>query len=397
MIRHSRHRDSFPAGLAVVATLLGLGAASPTRASPALARTTATRAAEDPLVWPQGPAVATDGVDAALAGAGLRSRDFGPLRARLVDEAAAEATAIRAALAEVEQRLGAARAGFLAQDYAAMIVALTTAEAAAIAALPAGPACAATLWEIEFQLGLGLLTRAQPGDAERARARFALALALDEARRPVPGLYGPDVGLAFVQAVDEAARRPARPLQRALSPVDATVTIDCRALTPEAALRPGLHLVRVDAPGHRGRAEPLELDATLTVTLSPTRELQLGGWWQRGALDPASASARAAVHAFSGATRIVWLAETDAEARHVARLIVDGAVKRVARADRAGDAVVQALLVEAPPAPAQPRRTRRTGLWLGLAGAALGSVALGLGLGLGLREPTNAHLQLIVR
>ncbi len=390
MIRHARqtrHRDSFPARLAASLALLlaSAGTVTPAAAAPA----------EAVLVWPRNPGVSTDGLAAAMQDAGLRSRDFGPLRARMQTEHEAETTATRAALDAVEHGLASARAAFLSQRYDAMITALTTAETAAVATLPAGPLCAATLWEIEFQIGLGLLTRARPGDLEGARARFALALALDDVRRPIAGLYGPDVALVYVQSIDEAARRPARPVRPVLTPTDARLTVDCRRLPDEPALRPGLHIVRVDAPGHRPHTEVLPLtEPALHVTLLRTPDAPLGGWWRSSALDPASPSARTAVHAYSGAARVVWLDEVDA--RHVARLIVDGDIKRVARADSAGEAVVLALTTDAPaPTPTPPRPRKRLGLWLGLAGVALGGLALGLGLGLGL-PAADARLQLVV-
>jgi hypothetical protein len=188
-----------------------------------------------------------------------------------------------------------------------------------------------------------------------------------------------------------------RPVVTRVSPADAEVVVDCRALGAQAGLRPGLHVVRVDAPGHRpeARITALSDELELQATLAPTRDAPLGGWWQRGALDPASASARTAVHAYTGALRVVWLEE--AEAQHVARLVVDGVVRRIVRARTAGEAVVQALTADAPLQRADaPHKRRRTGLWVGLAGAALGSLALGLGLGLGLREPSGGHLQLVV-
>ncbi len=358
----------------------------------------ASGAPADPLlVWPRSSETATDGVDAAVREAGAVPREFGPLRARLISESEAQAVRTRAAIDATERGLIAAREAFLAQDYDAMIAALMTAEAAAVATLSSGPLCSATLWELEFQLGLAYTVRARDGDRERAHDRFGLALALDSERRPIPGLYGPDIGLGFLQAADDAVRRPERPVIVRVTPADAEVTIDCRTLntTTEALRRPGLHVVRVDAPGHRPEArvaalaDPLELKATL----QPTSGAPLGEWWRRGALDPTSASARAAVHAYTGVTRIVWLESS--EARHVARLVTEGVVRRVARADTAAEAVVQVLAIETPPPPTTPRRRSRTGLWVGLATVALGSVALGLGLGL--RDTSGPRLHLVVQ
>ncbi|MFZ6184668.1 hypothetical protein [Nannocystis pusilla] len=379
-----RHRDSSTrlarAGLAIAAVMAG---PRPADAAPA----------GEVTVWPLAPETPIEGADEAVRAAGLRPRAFASLRPRLEQEDEAARAAVRAALARVEQELAAARASYLAQQPDEMLSALARAEAEAIAALPPGPLCSATLWEVEFQTGLAYATRKGPGDAERAAARFALAWAVDAERRPLSGLYGPDVGLAFVQAVDAATRRPARPVPIEVAPRDARVAVDCRPLVVEAGLRPGLHAVRVDAPGHEASARVVEAE-TIAAAL-PEAPGGLGPWWVAGALVPTSASARAAVQRFAGTREVVWVEAADGQ--FVARRVVDGQPRRVARADSAAGAVRQAL-AEAGPGPRkadEPRR--RTGLWAGLAGAAVGSLALGLGLGLGLREPPEARLQLVVR
>jgi hypothetical protein len=381
-----RHRDSFPARIARGCVVW------------AVAVTARPAAAEEVLVWPRTPTTATAEAEAALRAAGHRPREFAGLRAQMIAEDAAAQAAARAALAEVERDLASARAAFLGQRYAEMIAALERAEATAVATLGAGPACVATVWELEFQLGLALLSRGQAGDAERARARFAVALAVDPQRRPEAGLYGPDVGLAFVQAVDAVARTPARPIAVTLAPDDAAIAVDCRPVT-EAGLRPGLHVVRVEAPGFNSEARVVEVGAAgeLQVALRADAAGPLGAWWVRGGLDPIGASARAAVQARVGAVQVIWLVEEDAQ--HVARAMSAGQLRRVARAATAGEAVVQVLAVPVPTRdrPAQQRRPRRrAGLWIGLASAALGGVALGLGLGLGLPAREQAHLKLVV-
>lgn len=386
-----RHRDSFTrlarAGLASVAVMAG---PRPADAAPG----------GEVTVWPLAPDTPIEGADEAVQAAGLRPRAFASLRARLEQEDEAARAAVRAALAKVEQALAAARASYLAQQPDEMLVALARAEAEAIAALPPGPLCSATLWEVEFQTGLAYATRKGPGDAERAAARFALAWALDAERRPLSGLYGPDVGLAFVQAIDVAARRPARPVRVEVSPRDARVVVDCRPLAVEAGLRPGLHAIRVDAPGHEASARVVEAEAI--VAALPETPGGLGPWWVAGALVPTSASARAAVQRFVATNEVVWVEAVDGQ--FVARRVVDGLPRRVARAESAAAAVRQALAAAEPTTRGAEPRTRavdkprrRAGLWAGLAGAAVGAVALGLGLGLGLREPPEARLQLVVR
>lgn len=374
-----------------LATIAGGAAIAALCASPAAA-------GEDVLVWPRSPGTRFDDVDPALRAAGHRPRDFAGLRARMIADSEADEVAAGAAFVGLEQALTAARGEFLAQRYDAMIAALLRAEAEILPFLSGGPGCSDALWELQFQLGLAYTARASPGDQDLARARFALALALDPDRRPVAALYGPDVGLAFVKTVDEQARKPARPVRVAVAPADATLTVDCRPLAPQAGLRPGLHYVHVDAPGHRPHASLVTLADTPTVERSlpadPARPL--GPWWTRGALDPTSASARAAVQALAGPVSVIWLDAADHG--HVARRMHAGQLVRTARADTAADAAVQALASPSParPTPQRPPR-RRTALALGLAGAALGSLALGLGLGLGLRDPAGPHLQLVVR
>ncbi len=341
------------------------------------------------------------GASAAATAEGHQLRELGPLRDRLLAEAAASSEATAKTLGAVESGLATARRAYLGQRYDDMIAGLERLETDAALALDGDPLCSATLWDIEFQLGLAYGARARPGDALRARDRYTLALALDPQRRPDGALYGPDVGFAFLQASD--SQRPLRPMRRAVLPVDASVRVDCRPLAELPGLRPGLHLLQIDAPGHAADARVLDLpaDAPIAATLRPDPTDPIGPLWVAGRLDPAEPSARAALRKLADDRPILWLAAT--ADGHLARLILEDGIRDPARGDSPGQAVTAALASlrssnNIPPRPRdeKPRNNRRTRLWVGLAAAAVTSVALGLGLGLGLRPHDSGRLQLIV-
>jgi hypothetical protein len=155
------------------------------------------------------------------------------------------------------------------------------------------------------------------------------------------------------------------PVRVAVIPADASVTVDCRPLAPLAGLRPGLHLVRVDAPGH-ARDDRVITSATMHRSRSSLPADPAPG--ARPVVAPRRPRSRVrerprARAIVAGPVRVVWLDATDAV--HVARLVLDGQLRRVARADVPGDAAVQVLAarrtVAARPAakhdaPASPHR-----------------------------------------
>jgi tetratricopeptide (TPR) repeat protein len=349
--------------------------------------------ARELLLWPRTPTTAVHGAEDAARREGHTLRELGPLRERLLAEADAQHEAAAKALAAVEAGLAAARRAYLEQRYDDMIAELERVEATAVAALDDEALCSATLWDIEFQLGLAHGAR---GDPQRARDRYALALALDPQRRPDSALYGPDVGFAFLQALDQ--QRPLRPVRSLVRPEDAGVRIDCRPLPALPGLRPGLHVLQVSAPGHAPEARVLELaaGAAIAAELRPEPSAPLGPLWVAGRLDIADASTRAALQRLADGRPILWLA-ADGD-RHLARLVLGDHLHDPARGDSPGQAVTAALRpITQPRAPAdKPRLTRRARLWVGLTTAALASLALGLGLGLGLRHPDSGRLQLVV-
>ncbi|MBL8972834.1 MAG: hypothetical protein JNK56_19765, partial [Myxococcales bacterium] len=328
-------------------------------------------------------------------------RELGPLRDRLLREAQADSEAAAQTLTAVEAGLAAARRAYLEQRYDDMISGLGRLESDAARALDGHALCSATLWDIEFQLGLAHGARARPGDELRARDRYHLALALDPQRRPDSALYGPDVGFAFLQALAE--QRPLRPVARAVVPADASVRVDCQPLADLAGVRPGLHLIQLDAPGFAREARVIDLgpDDRITAELRPDPDDPLGPAWLAGRLDPADPSARAAMLRFTAPLAFVWLAADGDGPRHLARLVDRDRLLDPARGDSPGQAVTAALASLRPatmPKPGRddkPRTNRRTRLWAGLTSAAVASLALGLGLGLGLRDPPGARLQLV--
>ncbi len=267
----------------------------------------------------------------ALRARGLEVLDFAPIEAALSTASERARAADARALERIEVGLQSAQAAYLAQRFDDMIAALVEIEARHLEVL-ARAANRALLWEVEFQLGLAYYTRAQPGDQDRADARFALALAVDGERRPLRELYGPQVSAAFAAQLGRRAAIPARPVSVEVSPGDAAVVVDGAALiaTGGAALtrslRPGLHVVWAAAPGYAAAAELTSIDTATTVALSlsaHTGEALIPGLavdWRDGRLRPDAGAARRALAAVAralGASAIVVVAapEPAAEAR----------------------------------------------------------------------------------
>jgi hypothetical protein len=266
----------------------------------------------------------------------------------------------RARRDRVEAALEAAQAEYLDLDFDGAITVLDAAEADAVAL--ARPGRCEGLWELVFRQGL---SRWAKGDEADAGARFELALALDPERRPLGELYGPDVTAAFLRAVQARSARIARPVPLRTRPVDAKVEIDCHAVDEaELSLRPGLHAVRVAAPGFEPWSGVVDLRAEGSIEV---------------ALEPM-------LDAHAPVQRSVESADADAV----------GPVERA-----------QATPVIGPGDRGDPRRrsdepTRRPVLrtwwfWTIVGSVAVTGTALGLGLGLGLREPSPGRLVIVAR
>lgn len=314
--------------LAAAALCLAAGAAVPDAAADARGR--GARVA----VWPQDPGDDVSGVEAAVRAAGFQPVSIEPVRARLRAAGERASAAEAAALDEVQQALAAARASYLAQDFAAMAAVLAKAELAALGVL-AQPRHAAVLWEVQLQRGLAELAR---GDAAAAKVRFAFALAIDEARTPRRELYGPAVARAFAEVADARPQIPPRPVPLRIEPRDARVAIDGLPVADTAAprlLRPGLHAVLVTAPGYVSSAAIVELRSgePLAVSLAPAggdAVERLGAAWAAGAADAGGETGRraiAAVVAELGAVAAVVVDVDRGKGEAAARVIEAGGAR----------------------------------------------------------------------
>ncbi len=253
-------------------TALGLGFwAVPVRAEPNV------------MVWPATADAPVGEAEAALRSRGVPVVPWVGARDVVAQHRAARAQADRERRTQVEAALAAAQQRFLELEFDAMLQVLAAAESDAVAL--AEPEGCAGLWELEFRRGLGHGARGGPTDDVDAQARYELALALDPDRRPLGELYGPDVTARFLDAVHARSERMARPVALRVQPADARVEIDCRPHpTSEPSLRPGLHAVRVRAPGFAPWSAVVDLrdrdalDVTLTALPSddaPARRLGL--------------------------------------------------------------------------------------------------------------------------
>jgi len=379
------------------------------------------------MVWPSDTEdEGVEDVEAALEQAGHAVAPFGPVAIGLREGRAARREALQTELSRVDAALAAAQQHYLAQSWDEMIAGLEAIEGESLVWLAQPQACGA-LWEIEFRLGLGYLSRKAEGDTERRTDHFATAFALDPDRRPLADLYGPDVTSAFLLAVDTAAARAARPTAIEASPEDARVMIDCHAVDNRSTvpLSPGRHVIRVDAPGYVADAKVVSLadgePITIALQPDPTEDpvARLATTWPSPQLLPVGPASRAAISGIAkgqGAERWVVLAPVDGGVR--AELWREGRRRNVEQRPAAPEAALDVLARPRPrgsgpgdgdtttgPAgpvgPAGPTDTkkplvRRWWFWTAIAGG-VAATGLGLGLGLGLRDNTPSRLQVVVR
>lgn len=375
------------------------------------------------MVWPGEPAAPVDQAEAALQAEGIEVVSHAPVREAVAGHRAARAEREQAGRVRVEEALAAAQARYLELDFEGAIATLDAVQAEALAV--ARPGRCEGLWELAFRQGLG---RWASGEQTGARARFELALALDPERRPLGELYGPDVTAAFLQAVEARSARLARPVPLRVVPTDAAVELDCRAVDERApAVLPGLHVVRVAAPGFRPWTGVVDLgvEPTLEVVLEPvptSREpaRAFAEGTDADAVDDGSTSAHAVVLALARAhgAEAVLVVGSDGAGVRVRPWGRDGIGSAVERAELETALRVALGLLDADgdlraPAPSmgrapkdrrEPGRTSRTRkpvvrtwwLWTIVGGVAAGT-ALGLGLGLGLREPAPGRLVIVAR
>lgn len=376
------------------------------------------------MVWPGEVEAPVEEAEAALRAEGVAVVSQGPVREAVASHRAALAEHDRARRDRVEAALDAAQAEYLDLDFDGAIAVLDAAEADALAV--ARPDRCEGLWELAFRQGLGRWAKGAEADAG---ARFELALALDPERRPLGELYGPDVTAAFLRAVQTRSARFARPVPLRIQPVDAAVEIDCRTVDEvEPSLRPGLHAVRVAAPGFEPWAGVVDLraEASIEVALAPiadgrTPVQRFAESTDADAVDDASSSAHALVLALArahgaNAVLVVEPGPAGVRVRPWGRDSIGAAVERAALVP----AVHAARLALGPdgqlrapgpmigprglgdPRPRSDAPTRRPVLrtwwfWTIVGSVAVTGTALGLGLGLGLREPAPGRLVIVAR
>lgn len=414
-----------PRPIAIV-TALGLGlVGGPARASAAAPTAPASTAEAAPtvMVWPGGPDAPVEPAEASLRADGVEVVPQERAREAVAGHRAARAAREQALRERVEAALEAAQAQYLELDFEGAIARLDGAQGEAVAV--ARPGRCEGLWELAFRQGLG---RWASGDEADAGARFALALDLDPERRPLGELYGPDVTAAFLRAVQARSARIARPVPLHVAPADATVEIDCHALDAhEPSLRPGLHAVRVAAPGFRPWAGIVDLSAEAAIDVSleplPGADPPAKRWadsTDTDAVDDASISAHALVLELAraqGAEAVLVVEHGPAGVRvrpwgqgsigaMVERAELELGLRAALRSLGPDGRLRAPAPVVAPERPGDPRRrpdgkprrpvARTWWLWTIVGGVATGA-ALGLGLGLGLREPAPGRLVIVAR
>jgi hypothetical protein len=254
-----------------------------------------------------------------------------------------------------------------------------------------------------------LLSRRQ---ADEAADRFRFAAALDPTRRPTNDLYGPDIAQAFLAAVEAHKADVKQPVTLAVEPADALVAVDCRPIDANTVrLAPGLHVVRVEAPGHPAVAEVIDTRRDRTSTVAAPRDASLSAVDAIGRLPagkalgldgPTWSGAVAAVVDGAGADAYVWLhadasrfgAQVVADGKRGRRRVADGRAEAVALAladlGRDGRIVMGKPIVAARPddrvddgKPAKKKGiARKWWFWTILGGVAAGAIAVGLGVGL---------------
>jgi hypothetical protein len=374
------------------------------------------------LVWPGAPGAPVAQAEEALRTVGVTVAPQAVVGEAVAEHRAARAEREQAQRERVEAALVAAQARYLELELAGMIDALEAVETDAVAL--ARPGRCEGLWELEFRLGLG---RWALGTEADAGARFELALALDAERRPLGELYGPDVTAAFLRAVEQRSARVARPVRLRVQPADAAVEIDCREVDErEPSLVPGLHAVRIAAPGFAPWSGVVDLRAEGAIEVAlmalpagePAR--RLADSTDADAVDDGSASAHALVLALArerGAQAVLVVGQSTAgvHVRAWGRDGIGAAVERPALAPalhaaiglldddgrlRAPAPVVAAERGDPDRGPAERERRpvlRTWWFWTIVGSVVVTGGALGLGLGLGLREPSPGRLVVVAR
>lgn len=289
---------------------------------------------------------------------------------------------------DVEERLAAARKGYIDADFQACLErvprgALVT---ELLAADRAATAARVLFWRVACQVGDGATEEALV-DA-RAFAAFELEVPADvEAAAP-------EVEAVLAQAGREAAAAPRAALRVTADAPGAAVSVDGRpglcAAPCTISRRPGDHVIRLEADGVVPEVRVIRLDAGgATVELRTTAaspELAARQWTARYARGPAldsAPSARLLSRALSARRLVLIVAERGPKPRLRGVLILDGEV--AARAERvAGSAeavagaapgLLRDLLLRGDLMEPAPPLYKRPAFWIAVGAAAAVAVA----------------------
>ncbi|MEM7158465.1 MAG: hypothetical protein AAF799_36840 [Myxococcota bacterium] len=374
------------------------------------------------MVWPGEAQAPVARAEASLRGSGHEVRARADVDAEIGDRRGALALQTRERSDGIERALTTAEGRYLSQEFDAMLEGLSGAEADALAL--ARPGHCEGLWALQFQRGLGRGARGLPGDAEASEDRYGLALELDGQRRPLHEVYGPDVSAAFLRAVQRQSLRVPTSVPVQVEPADATVEIDCQPVDSRSpSLRPGLHAVRVSAPGFAPHVAVVDLRSSSTVDVQlvalPASERASHRWadsTDSEGVDDGSESAHAAVLSVAeseGAVAVLVLSPVEGgwRVRPWGRDGIGSAVER-ADLDVALDAAMKLLDDEghlhtpAPVVAELPLQDPPTGrrsvfrtwwFWTAAATVVATGVAVGLGVGLGRRSSSPEQLVIVAR
>ncbi|MBX7195102.1 MAG: PEGA domain-containing protein [Sandaracinaceae bacterium] len=328
-------------------------------------------------------------------------------------------------LEEIEAALGVARRAQVQLEEAEAMRALSAASRRARDLLDV-PGAAEWLAEVEV---VTAIVAAQRGDASLAEASLRRALALAPDRALQEGEAPPELVARSIALMREEVRRARIEVQvegtAATAHAAAQVFVDDRplgALPREIEVPAGVHVIRVEARGHRPYARLVDLApgsrAPMLVALAPSAAAldaaALDEAIARGAHDEV-AQALADVVAHGGLARAVWLVQigTGPLDRAVLVRCAPGSCEAPRRIDDAtvlaldstapivpesgdGDALADALAwvdetpIEPPPPP--PSIAESWWLWTGV-----GVVAIGLGVGIALGVTPSGDAPLVLR
>lgn len=332
-------------------------------------------------------------------------------------------------LEEIEAALGVARRAQVALEEAEAMRALAAASRRARDLLDV-PGAAAWLAEVEV---VTAIVAAQRGEASLAEASLRRALALAPDRALQEGEAAPELVARSIELMREEVRRARLPVRvegTAAEPAaDAQVFVDDRAvgaLPRELELPAGLHVIRIEARGHRPYARLIDLApgsrAPLVASLSPSAPtadaLALDEAVASGETDAVAVSL-AAIVAHGGLARAAWLVsvgtgpldravlvrcgpgacEPPRRIDDTAVLALDATVPiavepSTEEADRAAMTAALAWIDEIPVEVPPPPRSILEEWWLW---AGVGAVVVGAGVAIGVAVQPSGESPLVLR